>query len=307
MFKLAICAGHYRGTPGKRLPKALDEKETREWVLNDRVVRYIMEEAKNYGMELLRTDDATGNRFIDIPERTAEANRWGADLYLDVHHNAAGRIFSGGGVEAYCYPGSAQGRIYRDAIYSKVIEAGKLRGNRTDPLLEKRFDSLSMTAMPAVLMEYGYMDSIVDAPVILSEDYARKVGYATMEAIAKLEGLKKTASEEDAAKVGYVFDQTEFIKEVQRCCGAEVDGIAGPETLGKTVTVSETKNRTHQVVKAIQLRLQVLGYTQVGSVDGVAGPLFTQAVKAFQGDNGCQTDGEVTAGEKTWRKLLGME
>ena len=86
-----------------------------------------------------------------------------------------------------------------------------------------------------------------------------------------------------------------------------MDGIAGPETLGKTVTVSESKNRTHPVVRAIQLRLQVLGYTEVGDVDGVAGPLFTQAVKAFQGDNGCQTDGEVTAGEKTWRKLLGME
>ena len=308
MFKIAYCAGHYLGTPGKRLPEALDDAQTREWVLNDRVARYFAQAAADYeGAQLLRTDDETGKTFVDIPQRTARANAWGADLYLDLHHNAAGKLFFGGGVEAFSYPGSAAGRKYRDAIYEAVVTAGGLKGNRSSPLQEKRFDSLSMTNMPAVLMEYGYMDSIVDAPVILSEDYARKVGYATMEAIAKLEGLKKTASEEDAAKIGYVFDQTEFIKEVQRCCGAGVDGIAGPETLGKTVTASESKNRTHQVVKAIQLRLQVLGYTQVGSVDGVAGPLFTQAVKAFQGDNGCQTDGEVTAGEKTWRKLLGME
>lgn len=308
MFKIAYCAGHYLGTPGKRLPEALDDAQTREWVLNDRVARYFAQAAAGYdGVALLRTDDETGKTFVDIPQRTARANAWGADLYLDLHHNAAGKLFFGGGVEAFSYPGSAAGRKYRDAIYEAVVAAGGLKGNRSSPLQEKRFDSLSMTNMPAVLMEYGYMDSIVDAPVILSEDYARKVGYATMEAIAKLEGLKKTASEEDAAKVGYVFDQTEFIKEVQRCCGAGVDGIAGPETLGKTVTVSETKNRTHPVVRAIQLWLQVLGYTQVGSVDGVAGPLFTQAVKAFQGDNGCQTDGEVTAGEKTWRKLLGME
>lgn len=308
MFKIAYCAGHDLGTPGKRLPEALDDAQTREWVLNDRVARYFAQAAEGYeGAQLLRTDDETGKTFVDIPQRTAKANAWGADLYLDLHHNAAGKLFFGGGVEAFSYPGSAAGRKYRDAIYEAVVTAGGLKGNRSQPLQEKRFDSLSMTNMPAVLMEYGYMDSAVDAPIILSEDYARKVGYATMEAIAKLEGLKKTASKEDAAKIGYVFDQTEFIKEVQRCCGAGVDGIAGPETLGKTVTVSESKNRTHQVVKAIQLRLQVLGYTQVGSVDGVTGPLFTQAVKAFQGDNGCQTDGEVTAGEKTWRKLLGME
>lgn len=294
MFKLAICAGHYRGTPGKRLPKALDEKETREWVLNDRVVRYIMEEAKNYGIELLRTDDATGKRFIDIPERTAEANRWGADLYLDVHHNAAGRIFSGGGVEAYCYPGSVQGRIYRDAIYSKVIEAGKLRGNRTDPLLEKRFDSLSMTAMPAVLMEYGYMDSSVDVPLILSEDYAKKVGIATAKAIAEVAGVLQTYTRED------------FIREVQSVCGAAVDGIAGPETLSKTVTLSAQKNSRHPAVLPVQKYLAAMGYSQVGKADGIAGVKFTSAVVAWQEDHRCWTDGEITAGEKTWQTLLGL-
>ena len=308
MFKIAYCAGHDLGTPGKRLPEALDDAQTREWVLNDRVARYFAQAAEGYeGAQLLRTDDETGKTFVDIPQRTAKANAWGADLYLDLHHNAAGKLFFGGGVEGFSYPGSIAGRKYRDAIYEAVVAAGGLKGNRSQPLQEKRFDSLSMTNMPAVLMEYGYMDSIVDAPIILSEDYARKVGYATMEAIAKLEGLKKAASPEDAAKIGYVFDQREFIKEVQRCCGAEVDGIAGPETLGKTVTVSEAKNRTHPVVRAIQLRLQVLGYTQVGPVDGAAGPMFTAAVVAFQEDHRCWADGELTAGQKTWRKLLGME
>lgn len=309
MFKIAYCAGHDLGTPGKRLPEALDDAQTREWVLNDRVARFFAQAAAGYeGVALLRTDDETGRTFVDIPQRTARANAWDADLYLDLHHNAAGKLFFGGGVEAFSYPGSAAGRKYRDAIYHAVVAAGGLKGNRQNPLQEKRFDSLALTYMPGVLVEYGYMDSAVDAPVILSEDYARKVGFATMEAIATLQGLKKkAASEEAAAKLGYVFDEKEFVKEVQRCCGAGVDGIAGPETLQKTVTVSEKKNRIHPVVRAIQLRLQTLGYTQVGSVDGVAGPLFTQAVKAFQGDNGCLTDGEITAGNRTWRKLLGME
>lgn len=308
MFKIAYCAGHYLHTPGKRLPAQLDENCTREWVLNDRVARYFAKAAEGYeGVQLYRTDDETGKTFVDIPERVAQANKWGADLYIDMHHNAAGVIFSGGGVEAFSYPGSAQGRKYRDAIYEAVVAAGGLKGNRGNPLQEKRFDSLSLSKMPAVLIEYGYMDSSVDAPIILTDAYAKKVGYATMEAIAKLEGLEKKVSDSDSAKVGYVFDQTEFIKEVQRCCGAAVDGIAGPETISKTVTLSESKNRRHAAVKAVQKRLYALGYTEVGEADGIAGIKFTNAVIHFQQDNRCWVDGEITAKNKTWRKLLGME
>ena len=308
MFKIAFCAGHYLNTPGKRLPKALDPNETREWVLNNRIADHFGTAAAAYeDVVTYRTDDMTGKTFVDIPERTAQANKWGADLYIDIHHNAAGKIFSGGGVEIFCYPGSTEGRMYRDAIYAAVIAAGGLKGNRAQPLREKAFDSLSMTNMPAVLIEFGYMDSTVDAPVILTDAYAKKVAYATMDAIAELKGLKKKAvSLAEEAKEGYVFDRTEFIKEVQRCCGAEIDGIAGPETLDKTVTISETKNPGHPVVKAIQLWLLTLGYTQVGAVDGLAGPMFTAALVSFQEDNGCWADGEITKGNKTWQKLLGM-
>lgn len=308
MFKIAYCAGHYLQTPGKRLPAQLDANCTREWVLNDRVARYFSEAAAAYeGVQLYRTDDDTGKTFVDIPERVAQANKWGADLYIDMHHNAAGVIFAGGGVEAFSYPGSAAGRKYRDAIYHAVVAAGGLKGNRGKPLQEKRFDSLALSKMPAVLVEYGYMDSSVDAPIILTDAYAKKVGYATMEAIAKLKGLKKKVSDADAAKIGYVFNQTEFIKEVQRCCGAKVDGIAGPETISKTVTLSESKNRRHAAVKAVQKRLYALGYTEVGEADGIAGIKFTNAVIHYQEDNRCWVDGEITAKNKTWRKLLGME
>jgi N-acetyl-anhydromuramyl-L-alanine amidase AmpD len=42
-----------------------------------------------------------------------------------------------------------------------------------------------------------------------------------------------------------------FVTDVQKACGAKVDGIAGPETLSKTVTVSKYTNKNHPVVKAI--------------------------------------------------------
>lgn len=103
------------------------------------------------------------------------------------------------------------------------------------------------------------------------------------------------------------YELFDFVWDVQNACGATVDGIAGPETLSKTVTLSRYKNRYHKAVEAVQKRLYALGYTQVGKADGVAGAKFDEAVKAFQKDNGCTQDGEITAQNKTWRKLLGME
>ena len=101
------------------------------------------------------------------------------------------------------------------------------------------------------------------------------------------------------------YDLKTFIKEVQKSIGASVDGIAGAETIGKTITVSAKTNRMHPVVKPLQKRLNALGFN-CGTVDGIAGALFTNAVKAYQLQNGCVSDGIITSRNKTWKKLLGM-
>ena len=114
-----------------------------------------------------------------------------------------------------------------------------------------------------------------------------------------------TASTATTAGNGYTLGQ--FITDVQKATGAAVDGIAGPETLGKTVTISATKNTRHAAVKPLQKRLAALGYTQVGEADGVAGPKFKEALTAYQIKNGLlPPDGEATKNGPTWRKLLGM-
>lgn len=103
---------------------------------------------------------------------------------------------------------------------------------------------------------------------------------------------------------GYSLEQ--FVRDVQKACGASVDGVAGPETLGATVTLSAKENAKHAAVEAVQRRLLALDYIEVGNPDGVAGLKFTSAVAHFQQDHGCVVDGEITAGRMTWRKLLGM-
>ncbi len=278
-FKIAFCAGHYIDTPGKRVPAELDSNQTREWTLNDRVADYFAKAALEYeGVELLRTDDPVGETFIDIPERVAKANKWGASLYVDMHHNAAGRVFSGGGVEAFCYPGSAQGKQFRDGIYAAVIAAGGLKGNRSNPLQEKRFDSLSLTHMPAVLMEYGFMDSTADYPVISQERYAKLVAYATMEGIAKVAGLqKRQAQTAPAATQSQKGDYTMEMKNLQK-------GMSGEN------------------VRALQILLNGNGYNS-GAADGIFGAKTDAAVRAYQKAQSLQADG--IAGKNTMGRLLG--
>ena len=85
MFKIAYCAGHYLQTPGKRLPRELGEAQTREWVLNDRVADYFARVALEYeGVQLLRTDDSTGQTEVTIQKRTAA--RYNNSVRCDITH-----------------------------------------------------------------------------------------------------------------------------------------------------------------------------------------------------------------------------
>ena len=103
------------------------------------------------------------------------------------------------------------------------------------------------------------------------------------------------------------YGLSDFVTEVQKIVGiSKPDGIAGPVTLSKTVTISQKINSTHALVKPIQKRLYAMGYTEVGKVDGVAGSKFTKAVKRLQKEKGKLQDGEITKGQTTWKILLGM-
>ena len=195
-YLLALDAGHGLGTPGKRCLKSLDPNETSEWWLNDRVCRYIAQRAAQYeGFKTLRVDDTTGKTDVSHKERCRRANAAKADVYHSVHHNAGILGGSGGGLVAFCMRGATGAKVIRDGLYKALIAAGALKGNRASPVLEKNFNVLVWSDMPAVLVEYGFMDSSTDVPVILTEEYAKLVGCATADWYAKYWGLSLIETE----------------------------------------------------------------------------------------------------------------
>lgn len=196
-FKIALTAGHYKYTAGKRCLKSLDPKETREWVLNDRIADKVEKLlAKNYtGYDLIRTDDTTGEKGVGLAARTTAANNFKADFYLSIHHNAGIKGGSGGGIVAYvCHGVDNETLAWQKALYDALIEATGLKGNRATPLAKANFVECEKTAMPAVLLELGFMDSVTDVPVILSEEYADQCAEAIVKVLAERGGLEKKNS-----------------------------------------------------------------------------------------------------------------
>lgn len=120
----------------------------------------------------------------------------------------------------------------------------------------------------------------------------------------KLPYIKYIATEQKpvAPVESYTYDK--FMKEIQSILKVPVTGVGNEATLNATVTLSATINKTHPLVKPVQKYLYSLGYTEIGDADGEAGPLFDTAVKNYQYKMLGYKDGEITAKEKTWQKLI---
>jgi len=310
-FKLAISAGHYRYTAGKRCMKAIDPNETREWVLNSRIAEKVEKILNEYAdCEILRVDDRTGNTDVGLRNRATASDNFNADFYLSIHHNAGINGGSGGGIVVFSYRyAQAVSYEWQKEMYEALIKETGLVGNRCEKMIKSGLYECRVPKAPAILLELGFMDSTTDVPIILSEKFADQCAKAITDVIIKRANLKKKTTYAPTTKPTVEkteYSLVDFVKDIQKACGAAVDGVAGTETLSKTITVSANTNDRHPVVKAIQKRLVALGYTQVGTVDGVAGSKFTAAVKAFQKDNGCVSDGVITAKNMTWKKLLGI-
>lgn len=172
---LAISAGHYLYTPGKRCAKQLDPNETREWVLNARIADKLTVILNRYkGIKILRLDDPTGEKAIKIEERAQISDFNNADFYLAIHHNAVGRIFDGGGVVVYHYH-YERNKVEATAMYNSLIAHNGLRGNRSNPIANG--DNLYEVWKPqadSLLIENGFMDSTHDVPIILTDTFAQQ-------------------------------------------------------------------------------------------------------------------------------------
>lgn len=305
MFKLALNAGHGLNTAGKRCMKKLDPNQTREWVLNSRICEKIETKLKAYtGYNLIRLDDPTGKKDVALKTRTNNANNFGADFYLSIHHNAGIKGGSGGGIVAFVYTKPCKEALeWQKALYDAIIDKTALKGNRSIPLGKKNLHECRESNMPCVLIECGFMDSKTDVPIILSEDFAEQVAEACVEVIVKKAKLKKRTTEaETPKKENKILEwQKAAIKDGFKFSKYGADGKWGgecEEIAKKAICKKRLTYKYKNLTKIIQNSLGVEN-------DGKFGKETEKAVIKFQRLFGMRADGIV--GIDTWKKILGVK
>lgn len=299
-MKIALNAGHGLYTAGKRCLKELDVNETREWVLNSRICNKIQEKLNVYkDVEVLRLDDTTGKTDVSLKNRTNNANNWGADFYLSIHHNAGINGGVGGGVETYIYTkASEQSKVWQEELYNYLIEYTSLKGNRSNGLRTKNLHELRESKMPAVLIECGFMDSVTDVPIILSDVFAENVAKACVEVIVS----KGNSVLKESVKSNAVLEwQNAAIADGFKFPKYGADGRWGSECISVAKQAICKKRDTYKFMNLTKIVQRTVGVT----VDGKFGNNTKNAVINFQRNNNLSIDGCV--GINTWKAILGVK
>lgn len=265
----------------------------------DKHTRPIAEVCAKY-LEANGIEVKIGTANQSLSARCNDSDAFKADLHVPIHTNAS----SNSGARYLMFMFYGDNEKYRNLFNAVAPELEAIYPDHKKSVFDVRTDLSEIIKPRAISLycELGFHTNKTDCDNFIHNTDA--VGKALAKGICKYFGIS-FIEEKSEQENEYTLKQ--FIKDVQKACGADVDGVAGPETLSKTVTLSASKNRTHAAVEPVQKRLAALGCSVVGEADGIAGPKFEAAVIAFQEKNGCWVDGEITAKNKTWRKLLGME
>ncbi|SFA56103.1 N-acetylmuramoyl-L-alanine amidase [Parageobacillus thermantarcticus] len=189
MTKIVLDAGH-GGTDSGAVGNGLREKD-----LTLNIVKKIGDMLKDYeGVEIIytRTDD----RFIELSERAAIANRAKADYFISVHINAGG----GTGFESYIFNGNVSTKTvaYQNVIHAEIMKA--IGGVRDRGKKRANYAVLRLTNMPAILTENLFIDNPRDAAKLKSDQFLQQIAYGHVQGIVKAFGLKKKGGQTTVQK-----------------------------------------------------------------------------------------------------------
>ncbi|SEN42682.1 N-acetylmuramoyl-L-alanine amidase [Lihuaxuella thermophila] len=180
-FKIMIDPGH-GGHDSGAIGNGLREKD-----LTLAVSKAIKQELMNYaGVEVRLTRE--NDRYVDLADRCAMANRWGADFFLSIHINSGG----GNGFESYVYrAASAKSRTAQDQIHAAVTAVTNAKGWKDRGKKEAGFYVIKNTRMPALLTENGFIDTEGNADDLKQTGFIQALAVAHAKGIAAAFGLKR--------------------------------------------------------------------------------------------------------------------
>lgn len=191
-IKIVLDAGHGLHTAGKQTPDG-----EKEWTFNNAVLLATQSKLKEYPqLELLRVDDPTGKVDVPLKVRTDKANAQKAHLYVSLHHNAnTGFWGDWGGVETYVFDGNPKNSKAEQLAHCIQPRLVRAMGLRDRGVRRKNLHVLRETAMPAVLIEGGFMDSRTDISSLRDPQKIKAQGEAIADAIVEYVQLQSIQTE----------------------------------------------------------------------------------------------------------------
>ena len=194
-YLVAIDAGRGINTAGKRSVKLSSDlyidgvlirkkgQTIKEYEWNKAVSEYLAAALKRCGINTMYTADMTGKTDIPLNSRANTANKKGADILISNHYNAIG--------SSQAWQSRVKGLLVLRTknASSKSIRLGKLAVKHLEKDINYEYSYglmrdvdmsgftlaiLRQTNMPAILIEYGFMDYEKEAKLMLDKKHQKK-------------------------------------------------------------------------------------------------------------------------------------
>ena len=169
---VVIDAGH-----GGKDPGAISVLKTTEKDVNLAVAERVCDLLAADGVEVVRT--RRGDRFVELNDRAAVANRCDAELFVSIHADSCDNPDASGSTVYICRAASLDSLAAARAVERALCDAGvDSRGIR-----EADFRVLVRTSGPAILIELGYLSNPAEARRLQQADYQARLAAAISQAI----------------------------------------------------------------------------------------------------------------------------
>ena len=194
MVKIGLDCGHSKNTKGKETPNGI-----KEWDLNNQVRNRIINILKDYDVEIIHTDNNEGYIDESLSSRLAKYKSEKVDAFVSIHHNAFNGDWNNAtGVEIYVdKKATAKDMNLAKYIYDRLVKYTGLKGRG---IKKENFYVINQNTIPAVLVEGGFMDSLIDHKVITSDAGQTAYAKAVAEGLIEFLKLKKKPSTPSSKK-----------------------------------------------------------------------------------------------------------
>ena len=273
-YLVAIDAGHGMTTGGKRSVKLSSDlyvngvlvrkkgeviKEN-EW--NRAVSEYLAKALTRCNIGYMYTADMTGKTDVSLSTRSYKANKAGADILISNHYNAIGT--------ASVWQTKVKGLLVLRTknSSSKSIKLGNLAVKHLAADIDYEYNYglmrdvdmsgftlaiLRQTNMPAILIEYGFMDYEKEAKLMLDKKHQEKCAEAVAKAVCEYFGVTYVAKKSEVKnrdEKPQVVSKTKYIRiiadsvNIHSSADFNSSSVVGEVKKGDVYTIAQKIERT---------------------------------------------------------------